>query len=444
MGMKNLEKMETTEKRKICKFLLTGELVEYQEEKELVRSIPLTATQRVRWMYDDIAPHDREVGVTAYAFVEVIRVKVSKEELEYASQHFSTYHDLTNLDLLRLFLHHLPNFPDIFENPHPLVVRHFMSLPPETYDSFDRNKLVVALSANPSEEMFEYVLTHRPDLFDWRKVVIHNPNPRILDRAVEHYRTSPEQARTLVQEFLLYTSSPDAVEFALTLAGGLDAMMQCNNTLCSHFLRNNSEYANAKKVEWLREKMGKNEEKIKKQVMNLLVAYCDEEEILGMVLEKMDTSSLLETGGIWYNQHDVVSECVLEYMKTHSPDEVSYSQKCRISWNTNPRIIHFLLHHEKGKKWMFFPEFLANSNDDATAYSLEWIAEHYEELATDGRVEGDPRLCLKSVSESASINNNTKMLMTLYTQYPLLIEREDCEWLYTVARNHEIEMDLAV
>lgn len=434
--------MSETLEKKVCKFPLTGELVEYYDQDELV---PVTATQRLR-LIDEILPHDREVGVTVYAFVEPIRVQLTFSELEYASQHLSSYYDLTNEDLLHLFLHHLPNFPDVFENPHPMVVGHFKSLPPASYDTYDRQKLQIALSANPSEEMFDFVLARRPDLIDWKSVVMYNPNRQIADRAIEHYRLGlttegPEGMNGRIKDFLHWSTSPEAVEFALSLVGGIDELMEFNKNnwnLCSHFLRNNSTYANAKKLAWLRDR---NNLESDKWILDLLAACCDDEEILHIVLDKVDPFFNSETGGIWYNPHDLVVDYLIQFMKTHSPSDISPSHRCKIAWHKNPRVIQFLLSSDeaKGNEWIFLPDFLANSNDDATAYSLEWIASHYDELR-----EGVGNISLTRVSECASTNKNKNMLMALYTQYPLLIEREDCEWLYMVGQNSEIGIDLYI
>lgn len=425
--------------KKLCKFPLTGDMVEYGDERDLIRSIPVAATQMLRLVRDEILPHDREAGVTVYAFVDLIRVQLTQKEFEYASCNLSCYYDLENEDFLRLFLHHLPNFPDVFENPHPMVVQHFMSLPPSSYTAYDLNKLRIALSANPSEELFEFLLANQPDLIDWKYVVTYNTNRRIFDRAVEYHRTSPlplprdTPNRRLC--FLHRSTSPETVEFALSLVGGIDEVMKfkknSTNSMCSHFLRNNSDYANAKKLEWLRDKIEKNVE-IDKRILEQLAACSNDAEILYLVLAKMDPP-----GDIWHNPHDLVVDYLIQYMKTHSSAEISPQDRYKIAWHKHPRVIQFLLNDDGGKEWIFFPHFFSNSNVDATAYSLEWIGTHYEELA-----QGVGEMSLETVSEYASINKNTKMLLTLYTQYPLLIERKDCEWLYTVGRNSEIGIDL--
>lgn len=186
------------------KWILSGDIVDYPASSPetllnvLRTSHPEHTGGRFCLQWEDLLPDDRELGIAAYVYFDALTVVVSPTiESSAACIHYDWFEWLStcvNEDLLHHYTQIIEDaertgqlFDTFFEcvtfwctNPHPIVVQSILAM----LDLSTDRPWIAMLSANPADEIVEWLLAH--PLILHPSFAARNPHPKLIPYLMEH------------------------------------------------------------------------------------------------------------------------------------------------------------------------------------------------------------------------------------------------------------------
>lgn len=451
--------------KRVCRMPLSGHLFEYTDRVELVHHIALFFHVDYLWQIrlaevSEVSEVSEDLPIDVYGFIDSFHVRITRSEfLDGGSE--MAWGNVVNEDLIRMAVASSNEEIRLMicDNPHPLVVDMMLSSP-----SHHPPAILKKASANPSPQVHEWLITHPSahEHIDW-VAMCGSSNPNHVDRAVEHFReilTARPAYRipTKAVKKLMESSSPSVLEFVFDYSGGIDRLMQAMFSP-TEFLTNQSAYAMEKKREWASRVVGMGMGEHPPLNCDFLFFRClhtNDVELIRMAFDALiaSTSNPWETveevlkanKNMWKHECEVMVDYLLALTQNNIPSSVPDEARAHLARNENPRVVDFLItnamdNEEKIEEdhshpvWLKMPEFLANPNDRAVAYSLQWLDRHYTRLL------GDPHR-LATYASFASSNTHTDMIYSLHNQFPRLKSNVVSQWMFAIGQNPHIRVVL--
>lgn len=357
----------------LVKWVLSGEWVEYPStphtsiESAIRDSFPSNRHDILHLQTEDILPHDREMGVAAYAWWEPLLIHVPKLSTESsAAVHYDWFDWLStcvNVDLLthyhqkvRLSWETNAPLPDGFAhwaaNPHPMVVEmllHYLHSMIDDEERTDRHEWLFAIAGNPADEIVDWLLAH-PQRNVFSHLVARNPNPKLIPFFLERLPKLDQPHFARSHRYFAQSPHREVLQWIWK-----------NRDKQIDWLRGNHSDAAAEIfLEWLDQPSPPNENKI------LLTHHPDVVDKWLDVMKKGNPQTMIRCVWHYHITHTPFVEWVISILDQHPRLEWVLDELCQ---NEHPLMVEWLHQHGRFR----FPALLANAHPLAVQVSQTWL-----------------------------------------------------------------------